>query len=112
MARQHVVGGPVFWRNGERGFVLAAANRVSQRSEVTGCELPTPNFCLRAPSSKLQAPGMELATTIDLALSCARARGSGGACAGGFSVPDRVDPIIRRYLSWTVLGQRALERRG
>ena len=50
----------------------------------------------------------ELAAAIDLTLSCDRARGRGGACAGGFSAPNRVDPIIRRYLSWTVLGKRAM----
>ena len=55
---------------------------------------------------------MELAAEIDPALSCDRARRGGGACVGGFSAPNRVDPTLRRHLSWTVLGKRALEQRG
>ena len=82
------MGSHVLWRTGERGFVLATANRASQGFRIY--------------------PRVELAAAIDLALSCDRARGRGGACAGGFSAPNRVDPIIRRYLSWTVLGKRAM----
>ena len=133
MARQRVMGVAILRRNGVRGFVLAAANRASEKSEVRGQRsaqitrisvsrhgefVRRRTAFLSEPSARTNQrqrfriyPRVELATSIDPAVGRYRTGGRGLARGGRFSTANRVNPALCRNLSRTLLGQRALEYR-
>src|SRR5438093_525324 len=94
MDRQRALGGLVFRRHSSRAAFATKTARAAQRAK--GKE--------HGAGSKR----MEPTTAIDFATGNHRANWGGAARDCRFSAADRVDPALRRDLSWNLRSARCL----